>query len=337
MNSTVVSADAERDAARATAGAAAAGGAVAPLRIIAGPTGAGKSTLALQLAERFGAWIVSADSRQIYRGFDLGTAKPRVPEQSRVVHRGIDVVEPTERYSAARWARAAAGWIAEAAAARAPGAPAAPALVVGGTGLWLRALVHPLAPEPPMDPEQRRALQAALADLDTPTLRRWVEHLDPPRAHLGRTQLLRAVEVALLTGTRVSDHHAVGAGAPRRSARWLIVDPLDALHDRIARRTDAMLLAGWADEVRRLVAAVPPDAPAWNACGYREIRDFVEGRSTEAAAREAILVSTRQYAKRQRTWFRNQLNDESAVLRLDPRAPDAVARAERWFLTGDDA
>jgi tRNA dimethylallyltransferase len=304
-------------------------GAEAPLRIVAGPTGAGKSALAMHLAERFGAVIVSADSRQVYRGFDRGTAKPTAEERARVPHHGIDLADPSERYSAARWAAGAAGWLADAAAA------GVPAMVVGGTGLWIQALVRPLATEPPMEPESRRAMQSALGGLDTSTLRRWVERLDPPRAHLGRTQLIRACEVALLTGTRVSDHHAAGAGTSVRAARWLIVDPAEDLRPRLEARTDAMLAAGWADEVRTLVASVPADAPAWNACGYREIREWVEGRATAAQAREAILVSTRQYAKRQRTWFRNQLSGGSAVLRLDPRAPDAVARAERWFLGRD--
>jgi len=308
---------------------AASAGAEAPLRIIAGPTGAGKSALAMHLAARFGAVIVSADSRQVYRGFDRGTAKPTSAERARVPHFGIDIADPTERYSAARWAAEAERWIA---AAHAAGRPA---LVVGGTGLWIRALVEPLAAEPPMRPEARRDLQAVLADLDTATLRRWVERLDPPRAGLGRTQLLRATEVALLTGTRLSDHHAVAAASPPRAARWLIVDPGTDLRTRLEARLDAMLAAGWADEVRALMATVPADAPAWNACGYREIRDWVQGRVTAAQAREAILVSTRQYAKRQRTWFRNQVGDESAVFRLDPREPDAVARAERWFLGRD--
>lgn len=306
-------------------------GAEAPLRIIAGPTGAGKSALALALAERHRARIISADSRQIYRGFDLGTAKPSMAERSRVPHVGIDVADPRERWSAARWAEDATAWLAAAAARDEP------AIVVGGTGLWLSALVEPLAAVPPMDPERRRQLQAALAPLDTPTLRRWAETLDPSRAALGRTQLLRAVEVALLTGTRLSALHAADPGAPRRRARWVIVDPGDALQVRLGARLDAMLASGWPDEVRALIARVPADAPAWNACGYREIRDWVEGRLDAAAAREAILVSTRQYAKRQRTWFRNQLGGGTEVLRLDPRDTDALARAERWLFDGGPA
>lgn len=304
---------------------AAAGDAAPALLIIAGPTAAGKSALALTLAERHGAWIVSADSRQIYRGFDIGTAKPSAAEQARAVHRGIDLIAPTERYSAARWAASAGDWLLEAAAA------GRPAIIVGGTGLWLRALVAPLADEPPLDPAQRAALQAELGVVPTPELRRWVARLDPARADLGRTQLLRAAEVALLTGTRISDWHAAGAAKPRRRARWLILDPGPALNSRITTRIDAMLAAGWEDEVRALLTHVPADAPAWNACGYREIREVVEGRRARAEAREATIVSTRQYAKRQRTWFRNQLGAESSVTRLDPLDPAAGEIAERWF------
>lgn len=322
MNSTAASAAPEAHA-----------GASAPLRIIAGPTGAGKSALAMNLAVRHGATVISADSRQVYRGFDLGTAKPTRAERERVRHEGIDVADPRERWSAARWAREAAGWVDEA------GERGQPAIIVGGTGLWLHALVRPLADEPPMDRAQRIALQAELSQLDTPSLRRWVTELDPERAgeRQGRTQLLRAAEVSLLTGTRLSDWIAAGRAKPRRQARWLIVDPLEGLAPRIEARLDATFAAGWEDEVRRLVAEVPADAPAWNACGYREIRAMVEGRpgATPAATRESVLVSTRQYAKRQRTWFRNQLDGEQ-VLRLDPREARAMDDADRWFTEAMD-
>ena len=298
------------------------------LRIVAGPTGAGKSALALDLADRHGALIVSADSRQIYIGFSVGTAAPTVTDRARVPHRGIGYVEATERWSAARWARDAWGWIADATER------GQPVIVVGGTGLWLRALVQPLADEPPMDPEQRARLRDVLSAFDTPTLRQWVETLDPSRAALGRVQLIRAAEIALLTGTRASDWHAAGAAKPRARARWLIVDPQESLPASLAARVDAMLTQGWRDEVEALCQMVPPDAPAWNACGYREIRDWVEGRITQTAVREAIVIRTRQYAKRQRTWFRNQLHDEPDVLRLDPRSTDALERADRWLFDG---
>lgn len=300
----------------------------APVRIVAGPTGAGKSGLALDLAERHGAIIVSADSRQIYVGFDVGTAAPSVRDRDRVPHRGIGYVEPTQRWSAARWAKDASEWIAEATAR------GQPVIVVGGTGLWIRALIHPLADEPPMDPDRRAELRHTLGALDTSTLRRWVETLDPARAALGRVQLLRAAEVALLTGTRMSDWHEAGSAKPRLRARWLILDPLAGLHARLSARFDQMLAQGWTDEVDALSRAIPPDAPAWNACGYREIRSWLEGHGTAAAAREAVLIRTRQYAKRQRTWFRNQLRGEPEVLRLDPRDTDALERADRWLFDG---
>jgi tRNA dimethylallyltransferase len=300
----------------------------AELRIIAGPTGAGKSALALQLAARHGGRIVSADSRQIYRGFDIGTAKPSAAERAAVAHAGLDIADPTERWNAARWASAAAAWLSEDAASDRP------SLVVGGTGLWLQALVRPLAAEPPMDPDRRRDVQAELAAISTPALRELVERLDPTRAAFGRAQLLRAAEVALVTGERLSDWHRRGSATPPRRARWLIVDPGPTLAAQLDARRAAMLKAGWVDEVERLTQSVPKDAPAWNACGYREIRDVVLGDATLEAAVEALRISTRQYAKRQRTWFRNQMDEVGPVTRLDPTAPDAADVAERWFTEG---
>jgi tRNA dimethylallyltransferase len=292
---------------------------------ICGPTAAGKSSLAMRLAQRHGLAIVAADSRQVYRGFDIGTAKPTADEQRAVPHLGIDVADATERYSAARWAGSFDAWVERAhAAGRAP-------LVVGGTGLYLRALAEPLFEEPTLDAARRAALGEALAALDTPTLRRWTESLDPARAHLGRTQLLRAIEVAVLTGTRVSTLHATATRAVRHRVRYLVVDPgRDALRERIARRTDAMLAAGWIDEVRALVERVPSDAPAWNGTGYDVLRRHVLGELSLDAARERIVIDTRQYAKRQRTWFRHQLGGAD-VVRLDPDVPNADAIADAWW------
>lgn len=302
--------------------------AAAELRIIAGPTGAGKSALAMHLAMRHGARIISADSRQVYRGFDIGTAKPTAAERARVAHAGLDLADPTERWNAARWASAAADWLAEDAAA------GRPSLVVGGTGLWLRALVQPLADEPPMDPVRRAEVQAELSAMATPALRALVEKLDPARASLGRAQLLRAGEVGLVTGQRLSDWHRRGSTTAPRRARWLIVDPGPALAARLDARRAAMLDAGWVAEVEHLTGTVPADAPAWNACGYREIREVVWGGATLEAAVEALRISTRQYAKRQRTWFRNQLEAVGPVTRLDPTAPEAADVVERWFNEG---
>ncbi|MDB4876003.1 MAG: tRNA dimethylallyltransferase [Gemmatimonadetes bacterium] len=280
--------------------------------------------IAERRAERRAVTIVSADSRQVYRDFDVGTAKPSAGERARVPHRGLDVALPTERYSAAEWCASAAGWIDEAYAnGHAP-------LVVGGTGLYLRALFDGLFEEPALDPGRRQGIAAALATLETVELRRWVERLDRQRAHLGRTQLLRAVEIALLTGRRMSDLHRDHARTPRWQARYLVVDPGPALADRIAVRIDHMLDNGWPDEVTRLMQTVPADAPAWNATGYDAVRTLVSGAMTRAAAREKILIATRQYAKRQRTWFRHQLPADR-VTRVDPGAADWPATVERWL------
>lgn len=294
------------------------------LRVITGPTAAGKSALALALAERFPVTIISADSRQIYRGFDIGTAKPNSAEREVVPHRGLDIVEPHERYSAASWAAASEGWIEESCAGgRAP-------LVVGGTGFYIRALVAPLFAEPPLDAARRQALGHIVAALSTPELRRWCQLLDPARAHLGRAQLLRAIEVALLTGVPISEWHNRSPGAPRRGARYLVVDPGTTLAGRIEARVLEMLEAGWEAEVAALAESVPAEAPAWNASGYRAVLDLVSGRISRAAAIERIVVDTRQYAKRQRTWMRNQLRDEDVTL-IDPTLPDAPDRALAWF------
>jgi tRNA dimethylallyltransferase len=297
----------------------------ADLRIICGPTAAGKSAIAMSLALRHGLAIVSADSRQIYRGFDIGTAKPPIGDRARVPHFGIDVADPSERWSAARFANDAAAWIATAGTAR--------TLVVGGTGFYLRALTSPLHPAPPLDPAARAQLGEELSRLRTDELRRWVSALDAPRARMGRAQLLRAAEVALLTGRRLSDYHREGQPVAPRNARWLVVDPGPRLHAQIAGRLDAMLVAGWTDEVRALERTVAADAPAWQACGYSAVRATLRGELEPPAARDAILIATRQYAKRQRTWFRHQLGSEQ-VTRVDPHDPACEETVERWWRGG---
>ena len=297
-----------------------------PIPVVCGPTAAGKTRLALWLASRADVTIVSADSRQLYRRFDLGTAKPTLAERRLVPHCGIDVLDPTERASAAWWADCADAWIRDSLAqGRVP-------LVVGGTGLYLRALFGDLFDEPDLDESRRAALQRELASYPVDTLRRWVRALDPPRAGLGRTQLLRAVEIALLTGRRVSELHRERRRPARWTARYLVVDPGSALAADIDRRVHAMIAAGWREEVRALVDDVPADAPAWNATGYRTIRLLEAGALSERDALERVIVDTRQYAKRQRTWFRHQLAGDDVTL-LDPRDPAWETRALTWWRT----
>jgi tRNA dimethylallyltransferase len=296
--------------------------------VICGPTGAGKSAIALELCEHNAA-ILSADSRQIYRSFDIGTAKPTHEERARVTHYGVDVAEPQERYSAARWASEAVYWTE---CADKSGNEAA---IVGGTGLYIKALVDPLFSAPEMDPVQRADLEREIEAKPLDELRRWCEELDPARAHLGRTQLLRAIETALLSGARISDLHAEHKAATTVEVQdervaYLVVDPGSGLESRITSRVDAMLKAGWADEVRELMRTVPPDAPAWKASGYSLIREHVEGRMDLSSARERIIIETRQYAKRQRTWFRHQL-PPAAVTVVNPEDSQARAVAREWW------
>ncbi|HEX6627555.1 MAG TPA: tRNA (adenosine(37)-N6)-dimethylallyltransferase MiaA [Gemmatimonadaceae bacterium] len=297
------------------------------LRIICGPTAAGKSSIAMSLAEEFNAAIVSADSRQIYCYFNVGTAKPTREECARATHYGVDVAEPTERYSAARWTSEALEWI------ECAGEMEKIPVVVGGTGLYIKALVEPLFTAPELDPIARSQVEKELATKSLTELRRWCEVLDPQRAHLGRTQLLRAIETALLAGSRMSELH----DAHKRTTTvnefepvYLIVDPGDALASQIENRVDQMLDRGWVDEVRQLINRVPPDAPAWKASGYSAIREHVEGKTDLSTTRQRIIIETRQYAKRQRTWFRHQL-PESAVTNLNPLDSQAIAVAREWW------
>jgi tRNA dimethylallyltransferase len=301
---------------------------VADLPVLCGPTAAGKSAIAMALAERAGVAIISADSRQVYRGFDIGTAKPTAAEQAAVPHYGIDVADPDDRYTAAHWAADALRW---ADAIRASGRTP---LIVGGTGFYLRALFQPLFVEPGMDASRRAALREYLTTLAADDVRRWCAALDLPRVAFGRAQWERAIEVALLTGRRISALHGENSRAAAVTARYLVVDPGPALSRRIADRVDAMLAAGWLDEARSLADRVPPSARAWSATGYEALRRVARGEQNLEAAREEVIVRTRQYAKRQRTWFRHQLAGER-VTRIDPRAPDALERALAWLHSGD--
>jgi tRNA dimethylallyltransferase len=307
--------------------------AAARLRVICGPTAAGKSAVALRLCEWANAAIISADSRQVYCYFDVGTAKPSREECAQVTHYGIDVAEPTERYSAARWADEASEWIESASEIEKN------AVVVGGTGLYINALGTPLFPAPELSAQKREQLRRELETKSGEDLRRWCRELDPVRAKLGRTQLLRAIEVALLAGARISDLHAEHNATMLMDRAghelvYLVVDPGASLHARIEARVDGMLRDGWGDEVRVLLRTVPEDAPAWKASGYGVMREHVEGHLDLSSARERIIIETRQYAKRQRTWFRHQL-PAGAVTHLNPEDPRADVLAREWWEKSD--
>jgi len=303
--------------------------------VIVGPTGVGKTAVVAAWAALEPITVVSADARQVYRGLDIGTAKPPAALLARVPHVGLDVVEPGERYSAGQFARDAAAWLAAIqSGGRQP-------VVVGGTGFYVRALAEGLFHEPPLDAGRRERLRAWTARLPVARLAHWAARLDRRFAGGGRQRAARAIEVALLTGRGLSwwQEHARATGAMRP---WYIhlTLPRDALERRITNRVDGMLAAGLVDEVRRTLARpVAPDAPGLDGVGYREVVAMLTGRLPEPELRDAIVVATRRYAKRQETWFRHQLRDggrgrgDGVVWTLDAVEAPAVLAArivDRW-------
>ncbi|HUE76648.1 MAG TPA: tRNA (adenosine(37)-N6)-dimethylallyltransferase MiaA [Longimicrobiales bacterium] len=291
-----------------------------PVLALAGPTAAGKTALSLALAERVGGEVVSMDSRQVYRGMDIGTAKPTADERARIPHHGLDLIEPGQRYSAGRFARDARGWIREIRGrGRVP-------LLVGGTGFFLRALTDPLFDEPPMDTGRRAALQAFLETLPAGDPERWLAALDPGsaarlRAGGGAQRVLRALEVALLTGRPLGWWHERRPGSDALDIRVFVLHlPRDVLYERINRRVDSMLAAGLVREVAALRAAGHgPGQPGMTATGYREIAAHLQGEVSLDEAAERIRRATRRYARRQVTWFRHQ--PPEGTIRLDGTRP----------------
>jgi tRNA dimethylallyltransferase len=292
-----------------------------------GPTAVGKTAVGLALGAHWPLEIVSADSRQIYRRLDVGTAKPTRKERARVPHHGLDLIEPGARYSAGHFARDAEQWIADIRArGRLP-------VVVGGTGLYVRALAEGLFREPALDPGRRRALDAWTARLEPLELLRWAGRLDPGFRGGGRQRAARAIEVALLSGHPLS-YWQQAARARGAIDPWYIVltAPRPVLHQRIARRAEEMMRRGLVEEVAAVLSeGHPPGAAGLDGVGVREAVEYLHGRRPRESVAEAIATSTRQYAKRQQTWFRHQL--EGTVRMLDAtRAPERLAAeiAEAW-------
>lgn len=289
-----------------------------PPRFLAlvGPTASGKTSLSLALAERLEVEIISMDSRQIYRGMDVGTGKATPGEQARVPHHGLDIRDPRERYSAGEFSRDCRGWIREIRGrGRIP-------LLVGGTGFFLRALTHPMFSEPPMDSRRLELLREQLNRLSGTELQRWVRTLEPGRGEGepegGRHRLTRALEVALLTGYPLSWWHVEGkpAADPVPGVIVVLEHPRDLLYARINRRVEAMVreedLVG---EVRGLLEkGYGPEDPGMTGAGYRETVSYLGGSLSLEELVEEIQKSHRRYARRQVTWYRHQLPPGAHVL-----------------------
>lgn len=299
----------------------------ASLPVLVGPTAIGKTAVAMALAAYLPIEVISADSRQVYRRLDVGTAKPSRREQQRVPHHGVDVADPGERYSAGRYAREAAGWIAEVRSrGRLP-------IIVGGTGLYIRALVDGLFVEPPLDPERRRELEHWVGGLAAGDLVRWAARLDPGFAGGGRQRATRSIEIALLTGHALSHWH-LRARSEGTVAPWYVrlTAPRPVLHQRIKVRAEEMVRRGLIEEVAAVLSeGHAGDAHGLDGVGLREAVQYLHGKRARETVADAVSISTRQYAKRQETWFRHQI--KGPVLTLDATgAPEDVARqiAEAW-------
>lgn len=273
----------------------------ARLVLVVGPTAAGKTELALRLAEAAGGEIVSADSQQVYVGMDIGTNKATAAEQARVRHHLVDLVPPDQSMTAARWAGLADDIIAR----------GTPIVVCGGTGLYVRALLYGLFEGPPADPAVRARLEAE----PLPALHARLAEVDPraaARIHAtDRVRMVRALEVFELTGVPISTHqdqHDHDKVPLRYQVRGVgLAPPRPRLVERIDARVDQMVAAGLEDEVRRLHAAgYGCELRSFGAIGYREMCAVVEGRLGRHEAIAQIKAATRRYARRQVAWFRSE-------------------------------
>lgn len=300
------------------------------LLVIAGPTGVGKSDLAVALAERFGGEVLGADSMQVYRGLDAGTAKPSPEARRRVAHHLIDHVDPRRDYSAGDYAHDADAVIAGIASrGRVP-------VVAGGTGLYLRALLRGLVEAPRRQPELRERLNRIAERRGPATLHRLLRRRDPAAAEriapADRQRLVRALEVALAgerSLARLIDSHRFAD--ERYPAVRVGVDMDDALLvARLERRVRDMFADGrLLREVEALLAAaVSPRANAFKALGYREVMAWRRGEIPRAELEERTLRNTRRYVKRQRTWFRREGGFRWFCLGGDPR--DDMPEIEEW-------
>lgn len=291
-----------------------------PILVFVGPTAVGKSRVSLALAERLDGEIVNADALQVYRGFDIGTAKPTAAERRRVPHHLVDVLDPDQRYSAGEFARRARSAIADIEAR------GRLSVVVGGSGLYIRALLEGISPIPRGDPAVRRELRRRHACEGLAPLVRELERRDPvtaARLAPGDTQrVLRALEVALVSGRPQSSWIARQPFGERQllALRIGLTVPRAILYDRIAGRAARMVELGWVEEVASLLRrGLDPALPAFQAIGYRQLVRHLTGEWTREKAIDETIRATRRFAKRQLTWFRK----ERDVIWFDARDCDA--------------
>lgn len=292
--------------------------------VIVGPTAVGKTAVAIRVAEELGCEIVSVDSRQIYRELDIGTAKPTTDERAAVPHHLIDVAEPTERFSAAMFQRAAD------AAVDGIRARGETPLLVGGAGLYLRAFLDGLFEGPPAHQDIRDRLRDEAAETGNAALHARLAAVDPVAAHRihpnDMLRLVRALEVYEITGKPISTlQNQWESGAPRVKAALVgLRRPRETLNRRANARIKAMMAAGLLGEVRKLREKYERDAPAFNGFGYGELWDHLDGLHDEEKALEMLRRNTHRYAKRQLTWFRSDRRVRWVDLSEDATADDVA-------------
>ncbi|MCU0607377.1 MAG: tRNA (adenosine(37)-N6)-dimethylallyltransferase MiaA [Candidatus Edwardsbacteria bacterium] len=280
-----------------------------PVTVIAGPTAAGKTAAGIALAQRLGAEIVSADSRQVYKYLDIGTAKPTTAERASVPHHLVDFLDPDRPYSAADYAADAREAMD---ALDAQGKP----YIVGGSGLYLRALIEGLAAIPPADAALRQEFSEFAGSHGKAALHQRLAEVDPATAARlapnDTVRITRALEVHRLTGKPISQWHSNERVKDHRTYRLVVLDAgRDELYARIERRIDAMIQQGLVDEVRGILdQGYAPSLNALRTVGYRETIAHLNGEYELDRAIELVKQNTRNFAKRQLTWFRGMKQAE---------------------------
>lgn len=299
--------------------------------VLTGPTASGKTALSICLAKAHDCEIVCMDSMQIYRRMNIGTAKPTMDEMEGVPHHMIDVAEPDEAFSVARYQEMAEACIADI------HSRGKRALLVGGTGLYLRALRQPMAMgDVSADEAIRAELEAiALEEGGKQRLHDMLEAADPvtaARLHINDSRrIIRALEVYRLTGVPFSQQTQIQTESRFKYRVATLTMDRALLYQRVEKRIDMMFAAGLADEVRGLLeSGVPADAQAMKAIGYKELVPYVRGEATFEETDYLLKLNTRHYAKRQLTWMRR----EPDVLWVNGLAPDAYDRLENWYVHG---
>lgn len=296
--------------------------------IVCGPTGVGKSDVAVELAKRFNGEIVNADSQQVYRGLNIGTAKLNESQREGIPHHVVDVVDPSHSFDAAKYVVMADRAIHDICSRKKN------VFIVGGTGMYIRMLVEGVCKAPPRYPKIREELEKVIEEKGLGYLHDQLKKVDPVTAKVvhpnDRTRIIRAIEICEVTGVPVSQFYAEHRFAGKRYNVLKIGIKLDRknLHDKLNARVDDMLKKGWKKEVETLLKSYSAHCQAFSAIGYKEMASYVAGRLPLETAASLIKRHSRQYAKRQLTWFRA----DKEIMWFEPRDMDSISHNVETFL-----